>query len=289
MKLLTKGLWIEDLNKSNKARIVRHIQDIGANLICVRTTSGILKELLPMFQTGMKLKVYGWRWPHAYSSRPNPHDDSAFAPNEMNTVIGLVQAGLDGYVFDIESENDGKPNDWDIKGPANRAEVAADMVSGIAGAFKARNKPYVLGLTSHQRGFTNYPKVPWQVFLNECNALFPQTYWRRDTGNPGKKVCTDGAYDYKANKPTGTPDQALRNGFTDYADKHDASGKLLPVFPVAGEITCAKAGEMRHFGALVAQRNLTEAHFYVDVDKPGYDPAKPQDGDARVLPEIAAL
>ena len=214
--------------------------------------------------------------------------DTSYAPNEMNTVIGLIKKGLDGYIFDIESENDGAPNDWDAKGPANRQQVAAAMVKGIASAFKARSTPYTLGLTSHQWGFQNYQDVPWQTFLDECTALFPQTYWRRDVGSGGVKDCQIEADDYSTGQTKGTPDQALYNGFADYANKKDKNGNVLPIYPVAGEIGCAVYGEMTHFAQLVAQRNVNEAHFYVDVDHPGWI-SKQQPNDPRVLTEIKSI
>lgn len=289
MPLQTKGLWAEKIvNQASLNRVTQRLQDTGANLLCIRTDSPYIGQLIPQLH-GQGIKVYGWRWPHARSATADPNQDPSFAPNEMNTVINLVGKGLDGYVFDIESEDDGAPNDWDSKGPANRAQVATAMVAGIVNAFKTRNTPYTLGLTSHQWGFSNYPHIPWQVFLDECAVLFPQTYWRADDGSPGVKKCDAVSYDYAGHKMVGTPDQALYNGFTDYAGKKNKAGNVLPIIPVAGEIGCAKAGEMQHFGALVAQRGLQEAHFYVDVDKPGYDPANPQNGDLRVVAEIKVL
>jgi hypothetical protein len=103
---MLKGLWIEDLD-DNQARVIQHIKNTGAKMICVRTTASSLKALLPKFQQEMGLKVYGWRWPHLFPdpkskpidpNHPDPaKDDAAYWPNEMARVIDLVKSGIDGY------------------------------------------------------------------------------------------------------------------------------------------------------------------------------------------------
>jgi hypothetical protein len=274
---MLKGLWIEDLD-DNQARIIRHIKNTGAKTICVRTTASSLKGLLPKFQQEMGLKVYGWRWPHLFPNpkskpidpnHPDPaKDDAAYWPNEMARVIDLVKAGIDGYIFDIESEDahPAIPQDWDNKDIPDRAQQAQTFANGISQAFKDRNTPYVLGLTSHQIGFKNYPGIPWQSFLDVCNVLFPQTYWR--FRNDADR-CQDEASPINDPKhPTGRPEQAVLNGYTDYANKRDANGKVLPIIPVAGEIGCVTADEIRRFAKAIAPHNPSEAHFYVDVDNP---------------------
>ena len=288
MSFRIKALWAEAIiDAPSLARLKQHLTATGANLLCIRTNSPYIPQLITQLHAA-GIGVFGWRWPHARPSDPNnPNGDSVFAPNEMNRVIGLINQGLDGYIFDIESNNDNAPNDW--QRPNNRAQVAAAMVAGIAQAFKNRNKAYTLGLTSHQWGFSNYPDIPWQIFLDECNALFPQTYWRTDMGN-GAKACNPASYDYAADPPraVGSVDQALHNGFADYANKQDKSRNTLSIIPVGGEIGCTKAGEMTVFGSVLAKRSVSEAHFYVDVAAPGWN-ANTDGPDPSVLDEIKQL
>jgi hypothetical protein len=256
--LKTKGLWVEDLD-GNQARVIQHIKGSGANLVCIRTTSSQLQGLIPTFH-GMGLKVYGWRWTHVtprlkQDGTPDLTDPS-YVPNETKHVVNdLIPNGLDGYIFDVESDEEDGPHDWDNKNVNNLTQLASDHATGIRDAFVKRGIPFKLGMTSHARAFYNYPNIPWQPFLNVVDTLYPQTYWRYY--NDEKKSCVDEAKDETGK---GTPDQAMTSGFTDYGPK----GK--PLVPIAGEIRCANAGEMTHFGALVAQRTLAEAHFYVDVD-----------------------
>lgn len=264
MALQTKALWVEDLD-ANFARVQSDIAATGAKIVCIRTTAASLAARIPVFH-GQGLKVFGWRWPHLFADPTKPHD-AAYWPNEVNTVASLVTAGLDGYIFDIESDggNPPAPKDWDNPTIANRAQQAATFANGIKNAFQTHGSPYHLGLTSHQWGFSNYPGIPWQPFLDVCDALYPQTYWRfRNNAN----VCKIEAHDYSVHPPQakGTPDQALINGFTDYKNKKNSAGTVLPIIPIAGEIGCVLNGEMTHFGSLVAQRGVTEAHFYVSVD-----------------------
>jgi hypothetical protein len=260
--LTIKGLWVEDLDgPAEQGRVLQHIQDTGANLVCVRTTSPLLPALIPIFHA-QNVKVYGWMWASVVPHQPQHR----YARDEANHVAtNLVPAGLDGYIFDIESDDGNPPtkHDWDRTDVEDLNLLAQYYTSTIKNAFVARGTSYLLGLTSHARGFSNYPGIPWQPFLSASSILYPQTYWRYNDGTPQHMNCLDENAD-----PTdphhlrgkGTPAQALANGFNDYSPK----GK--PIVPVAGEIGCAKAGEMIAFGALVAARGLTEAHFYVDVD-----------------------
>src|SRR5437868_902541 len=109
MALAIKGLWVEDLD-NNQGRVLQHITDTGANLLCIRTTASSLEGLIPTYRQ-MGLKVYGWRWPHVF---PRVKDDPAVWTSEIKRVVhDLIPAGLDGYVFDIESDENKLPQDWD--------------------------------------------------------------------------------------------------------------------------------------------------------------------------------
>ena len=277
MAQVIKGLWIEDLD-DNQARVFQHIKVTGAKKICVRTTASSLKGLLPTFQKQMGLQVYGWRWPNLYPDptakpldpqHPDPaKDDASYWPNEMARAIDLINAGIDGYIFDIESDagNPPYPKDWDNKKIVDRAKQAKTFADGVSEAFKDRKTPYVLGLTSHQIGFTNYPDIPWQPFLDVCNVLYPQTYWRfrNDVDR-----CQDEASPINDPKhATGKPEQAVLNAYTDYKGKKDANGNVLPIIPVAGEIGCITGDEIKRFEKATAPHNPSEIHFYVDVDDP---------------------
>jgi hypothetical protein len=143
-------------------------------------------------------------------------------------------------------------------------------------AFIRRGTPFRLGMTSHARGFTNYPQIPWKPFIDVSDTLYPQTYWRYDAGSNGQQLCTNENPDPVTHQNAGTPSQAVINGFPDYKSKG------LPIVPIAGEIACARPGEMTAFGQLVAQRHLAEAHFYVDADETTFNAPD-------VLAEIKAL
>jgi hypothetical protein len=297
MAFQVKGLWAEGITTAQAlARLKQHITDTGANLLCIRSESPYIGNLMQDLQP-LGVKVYVWRWPNLIPTSPN---DVQYWKKELEIAKNLITAGIDGYVFDIESD-DGihdvdhqyqpYPHDWDNPQVHDKLQQATTFANGISSAFVARNTPYVLGLTSHQWGFANYPDIPWKPFLDVSTVLFPQTYWRADGSKNAVKACSGVSYDYGVHPAVriGTPDQAMFNGFKDYANKKNKAGSVLPIIPVAGEIGCVKYGEITHFGALVGQRNLTEAHFYVDVDKPGWIEGPPQNDDARVLKEIKDL
>jgi len=256
--LKTKGLWAEDIDDDDaQVRFIQHVKDTGANLVCVRTTSPLLRGLIPTFHQ-VQIKVFGWMWARVVPNQA----DHRYARDEANFVASeLIPAGLDGYIFDVESDDTHPPSahDWDRTDVEDLTELATYYSTALQSAFIARQTPYLLGLTSHARGFSNYPGIPWKPFLDTCSVLYPQTYWRYNKGENQNKNCVAENADPVTHLGAGTPAQALVNGFKDY------NPKRKPIVPIAGEIGCAKPGEMTTFGHLVAQRGLSEAHFYVDV------------------------
>jgi hypothetical protein len=269
MPLQTKALWIEDLdNAGDRTLATNHIQTTGANMVCIRTNSPLLAGWIPILKQQMNLKVYGWRWPYVVAGYKN----HAYAPEEAKFVAEqLIPAGLDGYIMDIESDESGSGHDWDRTDVGDLNKLAADYCKVIKDAAKSCGRPFTIGLTSHARGFTNYPKIPWAPFLAITDILYPQTYWR--FYDDKKKACVDENADPVTHKGAGTPEQAVLNGYADYGTKHK------PIIPVSGEMLCSSAAEMTKFGALIAARGVTEGHFYVSKPKI----------DAAVLAAIKAL
>jgi len=279
MSFKTKALWVEDLSGDDQVkRTIRDAATMGATAIYAYSTNAALPDAIKAFQDN-KLKVYAWQWAHTTPQKnkdgtPNLNDPR-FVPNEINNVVNiLIPKGIDGYVFDVES-NDGvhyapdkKPYaaDWDnpdlIKPPPGQKsllDLATDYTGAIQTAFSKRATPYSLGLTSHARGFSNYPDIPWLAFLKVCTVLFPQTYWRYNE---------DGApVDENKNKDgLGTPEQAVLNGYTDYQAYLKKHGLQREIVPLAGEIASAKIGEMKRFAAAIAPHSPQDAQFYVDAD-----------------------
>jgi hypothetical protein len=120
---------LEDLD-GNEERVAKHIEDSGANLLCVRTSSAKLQDLVPVYHQ-MGLRVYGWKWAHVVPSSPT---DPYFVVNETKHVVNdLIPAGLDGYIFDIESD-DGHPptpHDWDNRDIRELTAYASMYAYGI--------------------------------------------------------------------------------------------------------------------------------------------------------------
>ncbi len=269
MPLATKALWIEDLDDAgDQALATKHIQAIGANMVCIRTNSPLLQGWIAALKQQMHLKVFGWRWPYVVAGYKN----HAYAPEEAKFVAQkLIPAGLDGYIMDIESDENGSGHDWDRTDVGDLRQLATDYCKVIKDAASNCGRPFTIGLTSHARGFSNYPQIPWTPFLAVTDVLYPQTYWRYYDDE--KRACVNENADPVTHQGAGTPDQAVLNGYTDYASR----GK--PIIPVSGELVCSSAAEMTQFGALIAARGLTEGHFYVSKPKI----------DAGVLAAIKAL
>jgi hypothetical protein len=254
MAFKVKALWVEDLDDATtQARVMQHAQAIGATLLCVRTTSALLQSLIATYH-GAGLKVYGWMWTSVIPKQSHHR----YARDEADHVAkNLIPNGLDGYVFDVESDdgNPPTPHDWDRTDVEDLTQLATYYTTTIRKAFVDRKTPYRLGMTSHARGFSNYPGIPWKPFLDVRDTLYPQTYWRFNNGTPQNKQCVDEAADPITKKGKGTPEQAVINGYTDYGPKNK------PIIPIAGEIGCATADEMTRFGKAVSAKGATEATF----------------------------
>jgi hypothetical protein len=244
MKLTTKALWIQNLKTpADEALAMKHIAATTATMVCVRTNSSRLKNLIGTFHD-RHITVYGWRWPYVVGG----HADHAYAPEEAKFVAEqLIPAGLDGYIMDIESDENGSDHDWDRNDVGDLNKLATDYCKVIKEAAKQCGRPFKIGLTSHARGFANYPKIPWAPFLAIADTLYPQTYWRFFKDEDRK--C------HPENK--GTPSDALDIGYKDSGPKNK------PIIPIAGELRCTTADELKKFCELIQEKGVTEGHFYV--------------------------
>jgi hypothetical protein len=238
-----KALWIEDLDDAaGQDSAMTNIKVTGANMVCVRTSSPLLLGLISKFHN-MGIRVYGWRWASVVANT------KGFAKDEADFVSSkLIPAGLDGYIFDVESDNNGSNHDWDRTDQGDLRALASYYTRTIKTAAEGTQRPFSLGLTSHARGFSNYPKIPWEPFLDVANVLYPQTYWRYYDDAQGRCMPEN----------RGTPASAMQIGYADYRPK----GKQI--IPIAGEIRCSTVQEIKDFGLLLTNKGLIDGHFYVN-------------------------
>jgi len=268
--LQTKVLWVEDLETdSDKTQILQQAVAIGASVLCIRTISTKLAGLIPELK-GKGFKVYGWRYPQtedrgaAYNSDSNPPNNSYAPAGAAYVVNTLIKAGLDGYIMDIESDND-KNNpqpwrDWDRK-DIDLTSLATNYANALRAGANNCGRPFALGFTSHANAFNIYPGTPWKPFIDVSDVIMPQSYWRFLDGNT------------KTPENGNTPASAMSISYADYSQW----GKKI--IPIGGEMLCCNPGEMTAFGALLAAKGITEGHFYTSTDNI----------DPKVLAEIKAL
>lgn len=260
MPFANKTLWIEFMNNDNLARVKSDIAATGVNGICVRTEATILPGLMHTFKNDMGLKVYGWMYPRVVKKTDHPDPTKPakgyYAAHEADYVAHtLIPAGLDGYIMDIESHNDDGPKDadWD-RNDIDLTPLAQYYTTTIKNAAVQSGRPFLIGFTSHANAFNIYQGTPWAPFLAITDVMFPQTYWRRLTSGG----CVEQNIDPHTGK--GSPEHALKIGDADYRQWNK------PIIPIAGEIRCSTADEIKRFGALMAARGVTEGHFYVSYD-----------------------
>jgi hypothetical protein len=258
MALARKVLWVEDLDGAEK-EMLDNAAAIGATVLCIRTTSKTLATSIAQYKAN-GLKVYGWRYPQtqdrgqAYNSNKNPPNNS-FATTEAAYVVNtLIPAGLDGYIMDIESDNNkATPHpwlDWDRK-DIDLKSLATSYANTLRQAADHCGRPFVLGFTSHANAFNNYQGTPWQPFIDVSDVLMPQTYWRFWN--------TDVTPAAPAPENGGTPQSAVAAGYTNY------SQWKKPIIPIGGEMFVALKGEMTTFGQELSARGVTEGHFYTST------------------------
>ena len=255
MEFANKVLWVETMDdQPEEDRAVKHALVMGAGGVAIRTTSNRLPTSIPRFhQSG--LQVYAWRWPAVV-----PNSGGRYAIDEANYVAeNLIPAGLDGYIVDPESEEDGGYNDWNrTNTPISVSQLAVNFCEVIRGAAQAHeNTSFVFGITSGG----NYPaflkNLPWQQFVSASDAVFPQIYWRaRDQHNVCRTV-QDG-------KPN--------TRFSVCLPSWRAIARGKTIIPIGGEISCiADFAELQVFAQRASAENLHLIHFY--TDDPNVSPA----------------
>jgi hypothetical protein len=240
-----KTLWIVSMSQAAEARLLKHAQAMGADAVCIRTDNTRLTGAVGRFrQKG--IKVYAWRWP-AVVAKPGSKTHY-YAVDEANYVVKkLIPAGLDGYIMDPESESGSPANDWNKTSLKPLAQSFCDTIRD--GAHDAGLTGFVFGVTSGCNYATKRPKMPWAVFAEASDALFPQTYWRW-TNSKGKVQNING----------GTPDKAIDTGLDSW--RQIANGTAI--VPMAGEIDVVTAEEISAYAARVRHEGLDQYHFYAD-------------------------
>jgi hypothetical protein len=260
-----KVIWIVKFD-DDPAKNYQYAQDSGCTTVCVRTWSDKLEDAIETFHN-MKKEVFAWRWPGADGTPGAPtKGPHYFIRDEANFVAQhLIDKGLDGYIVDPESNDDGDVNDW------NRKVVAGNKLSDLAMEFwriistKVGARRFHYGMTSG----CNFPKeksiLPWAQFIAPCAAIYPQCYWDVEAKNGVDVTHPFGA----------TPAQTVALAMPIW--QKVAAGK--PIIPMAGETNHIAPDDVALFVAELNKLNATEAHFYIDHNSV----------DAAVLAKIKAI
>ena len=201
---MKKVLWVVE---NDLQPIIDKAKFIGADTICARTSNDwITTSIDTVHQAGLKL--YGWRWPNVRPVPPEQDHLHLYAMNQAEFVKGLIRSGLDGYIADIECNQQGDSNCWND--PAMKP-LAVQFSSAIKTAGRAQNPNFFFGLTSGG-AFpepTNRPNIPWAEFAGASNKLFPQSYWidgsTRILGGTPLKAFTRSIKAWQRIAPPGTP------------------------------------------------------------------------------------
>ena len=243
-----KALWVVDLDdQTDEDRIFGHAQAMGAEAVVIRTTSGRLATSMARYQAA-GMKVYAWRWPAVVKNQ-----GGRYAIDEANYVAQtLIPAGLDGYIVDPESENDGGYNDWNRTNlPIPVAQLATSFCQIIRSAAQTGGRPsFLFGITSGGNYPATLANLPWQQFVSASDAVFPQIYWRARDRHEVCKLVRDG-----------TPG----TNFTADLPSWRAIAQGKPIIPMAGEISCIpNLAELTAFAERARAENLDVMHFYVD-------------------------
>jgi hypothetical protein len=249
-----KVLWIVSMNSdADEKSFAEHADAAGIDTVCIRTTTDRLPAAIDRFHRHGK-QVWAWRWPGVYHDPKHAKGPHYFAPLEADFVATkCIPAGLDGYIVDPESDDDGGINDWnqvEVRGKKLK-DLAKEFWAVIKGAAQGRN--FHCGITS---GWdfpapNQKPILPWAEFIAPSAAVYPQTYWRIDLGN---RILE---------RFGGDPAVGCQKCVPIWQTV--AMGK--PIIPMAGEIDLVTPQEITAYGNAMKTMNLTEAHFYADLPK----------------------
>jgi hypothetical protein len=231
---MRKVLWVVDT--SDVDGLVQKANYIRAQALCIRTTNNWLKDALPNLKH-QGFDVYGWRWP---SVDPQENSNHHYAKDEADYALRLIEAGLDGYIVDPESDDGRTSDDWNDPRFSN---LAHDFCSKIKIAGRQSNQYFLFGLTSGGNYPTAKPLIPWAVFLAYSDAAFPQIYWAPNYLHP----------------PRRSPDEAFTVDMESWKTVLPATFRVCPI---AGEIASNEAAQIERFGEIVRQHGMTEVHFY---------------------------
>lgn len=227
--MISKTLWVVNYNDVNE--FLDRAIAVGAASVAIRTDNDVRKAI-SLFRPN-NIKVFGWRWPSAKRDA---------AMTEANKVIGLFDAGLDGYYVDPEGAQ-GQPYDWNQPGLAS---LAADFCGAITSSSAAKGKPF--GVTSHYRANQVFPQLPWATFFQFATVLLPQAYWHVDGGIVGH----------------GDPSDNYDRSIKAWSAAPGGAGKTI--VPMAGELAHPTAAEIAEYASAAKARNIDELHFYAYSD-----------------------
>lgn len=247
---MKKALWDTSMDSGNVDTLLQHAVKVGAQTVCIRTTSAALPAAIPKF-AAKGISVYGWRWPAV--DQKTYHAPHYYALDEAKYVAGtLIPAGLSGYIVDPESDGPGV-NDWNrhdtSANVASIAKLAKDFCDTIG---SAASSGFHFGVTSGCEYPTEMSYIPWVEFVSAADALYPQIYWRWLDPNTGTPQPIHG----------GTPAAAYAKGMASWSTI--ASGK--PLIAIGGEIgalDATRAADIAQYAAIIAGKQ-GEAHFYSD-------------------------
>jgi hypothetical protein len=154
---------------------------------------------------------------------------------EAGKAGALLAQGMDGYYVDPEGER-GRPWDWDQDGLEDLAEAFCRKITTAA-----PGKPF--GVSSHYRGKTVFPRLPWHSFFKYATVLLPQAYWRVSGGPVGHGI------------PKENYDKSIQSWVA-------TGGDRAKIVPMAGEIAQATAEEIGQYARTAAGLDIQELHFY---------------------------
>lgn len=223
MAAKAKILWVvhyDDLDEFHDQAL-----EAGVTGVAIRTDNDMEAAIPRLHASG--LAVYGWRWP---SARRDPAMKEARQASHL-----LRDEGLDGYFIDPEGAP-GKPWDWDQNG---LSQLAADFCAEVRSGGPDKR----IGLTSHYKARSIYPRLPWNEFLAVADVLLPQAYWRVAGGNV---YHGDPAQNYRL---------AIRHWTA-------AGGDPARIVPMAGEIALTTSAKVRAYADEAAVQGRDELHFY---------------------------
>jgi len=163
-----KGIWIHRLSEcegGDIGRIIKNCTKTGVKWIALKGGDGrflwehqLNPSVIQQFQ-GSGIKVFGWQYIYA-KYNGGPYNTGGTPEQEAEVANEILEAGVDGFIIDVEDYYEGRVNEATTYLVSIRSEHPGSFI-----AYCTYSTPEW------------HPDIPYREFGNYSDAVVPMAYW----------------------------------------------------------------------------------------------------------------